>query len=68
MLFAILSRGPSYLVNGYFLQMSDGAQAHAPSLVKPESKDLLELGAPPAQKPGGPPHVLRPRAFQSLLF
>jgi hypothetical protein len=28
---------PSYLANGYSLQMSDGSQKHAPSLVKPES-------------------------------
>ena len=28
---------PSYLANGYSLQMSDGTQKHAPSLVKPQS-------------------------------
>jgi hypothetical protein len=28
---------PSYLANGYSLQMSDASQSHAPSLVKPES-------------------------------
>ena len=28
---------PSYLANGYSLQMSDGAQSRPPSLIKPES-------------------------------
>lgn len=28
---------PSYLANGYSLQMSDGTQKHPPSLVKPQS-------------------------------
>ena len=28
---------PSYLANGYSLQMSDPAQTHPPSLVRPES-------------------------------
>jgi len=28
---------PSYLANGYSLQMSDGAQNHTPSLIRPES-------------------------------
>jgi len=28
---------PSYLANGYSLQMSDPAQSHPPSLIKPES-------------------------------
>jgi hypothetical protein len=28
---------PSYLANGYSLHMSDGAQKHPPSLIKPES-------------------------------
>jgi hypothetical protein len=28
---------PSYLANGYSLQMSDAAQSHPPSLIKPES-------------------------------
>jgi hypothetical protein len=28
---------PSYLANGYWLQMSDGAQSHTPSLIRPES-------------------------------
>jgi hypothetical protein len=48
---------PSYLANGYSLQMSDKAQKHTPSLVRPESiygwsadpKDLFfpgsEIGA-----------------------
>jgi hypothetical protein len=27
---------PSYLANGYSLQMSDGAQNHTPSLMKPD--------------------------------
>jgi hypothetical protein len=48
---------PSYLANGYSLQMSDSAQKHMPSLVRPESihgwsanpKDLFfprsEIGA-----------------------
>jgi hypothetical protein len=28
---------PSYLANGYSLQMSDATQSHAPSLIRPES-------------------------------
>jgi len=40
---------PSYLANGYSLQMSDASQSHTPSLIKPEavqgwstnSKDLF---------------------------
>ena len=28
---------PSYLANGYSLQMSDRGRGHAPSLIKPES-------------------------------
>ena len=28
---------PSYLANGYSLQMSDGSQTHTPSLIKPNS-------------------------------
>lgn len=28
---------PSYLANGYSLQMSDPAQSHPPSLIKPEA-------------------------------
>lgn len=28
---------PSYLANGYSLQMSDGMQGRAPSLIRPES-------------------------------
>ena len=27
---------PSYLANGYSLQMSDSAESHSPSLVRPE--------------------------------
>jgi hypothetical protein len=28
---------PSYLANGYSLQMSDGAQSHTPTLIRPQS-------------------------------
>jgi hypothetical protein len=28
---------PSYLANGYSLQMSDRAESHTPSLIRPES-------------------------------
>lgn len=43
---------PSYLANGYSLQMSDGAESHTPTLISPKSiqgwsansKDLFFFG------------------------